>query len=145
MKRKSSSSHAVITSHVNDFFSFFSSMSALRQEMTSSNLEVFWTTLLDPNHLLTVVMTNMTAGVITKNKLAIPEESCPGTKQSNIPVSRSCAGCNLNFARGQHRIFTYAEPKLWYMESRILPPNSQQHFRNRTFLFQSDLNRLFHF
>ena len=38
--------------------------------------KVFLTTLLGPNHVLTVVTVSVTAGVMSKNKLVIPV--CPG-------------------------------------------------------------------
>ena len=85
--------------------------------------QTVWTTLLDPDRVLTAV----TAGVRSKEKPTVPEESWPGDQMDSlvfIPVCGSWAGCHFAFL-GQHRVFTCAEPKAWHIQRRISRPYSR--------------------
>ena len=69
------------------------------------------------------------------------QESCASNDSlGHIPVWGSWVGCNLHFFLGQHCVFTYAEPKLRHIESRIPRPNSRHLLSNNFFSFKTAQN-----
>ena len=111
--------------------------------------EMFWTTLLGPNHLLTVVTARVTAGVMCKNKLATLGENWSGDETDSlgyIPVCVSWAGGNLNSSYVNivfSCVLTLNHDQILHTKAKLTTPPEWQLFLIQN--IQNWLSNLYHY
>lgn len=90
------------------------------------------------SYLFMVVTVGITAGVVSKNKLAIPEESGPGDKTDSwgFEGPEQVVIYAFFFSQSALCFHTYAEPILWHIRSHMPRPNLQHLLCNILFSFK---------